>query len=859
MKDQALARTTSSQARVSPKRMSSSRPHALSNQALQRHVETGRIHGTLKIGSISDPQEDQADRAAERITSGARPEGLHTQIHHNGGGHTRGIVSGASVLGIGAGRPLDAMTRMFFETHFGDLSNVRVHDDAKAGAVAASLTARAYTAGPHIGFAPGEYAPASSEGRKLLAHELAHVAQGGDVVRRQPATSDSPVRGRVSRRDIASYGAAAPDWHSQFEPQKPPVDPTDVSSIEEAQAWVEDLSGFTMEEKRRLQIGSHLKSMIERLPPEVWLPSNDIISQSHSEKDSLIVTGARGPFDTENLRNKLYSMYLSVERPEDIKKAEQDPTGLIFDFDIEQFVTEDEKAAAERFGLAPDVKPFHLSRESFTHRDIAILEFMFADEMLEWRRRDVELQDSVAREKERRIGVFMAALGDVSLLAIKEFFKFTALAGIGMAAAPGVAGAIGSRLGVGAGGLSTAGWGTRFIVGTGTGEVIGAGTGALERVIENAPELVTGEMSVGDYVSDIGSGAWGGAKMGALFGAGGEIAAPFLRGFWNLIRPGSKPPVSAPGQPVPPAPKTPIAQAAPDLVPVQPRAVPGTTLSDRFMARMRELVARAQLGLADAAPSATTIGAGSSSVPAQVMKAPAASAASPVPKPVTELSAPAPAVTAKPATKPMRKPPGGGRRTTMTSTEHTTTAAPESKPVVQTLPRSSEPLPEPEYWADPSTPIPTPVKRVRADARPWLDEQLGKVSDPAHPLHKALVVKTASPDGSSSYTWRTTTFTTKKGAELTGRFEGSEEGITIQVGHREAFASGKPERYMIEDADLNQLSGQAIESKGAFSIKETVLVGPPGKEVPVDLASLQQWERLGEVPSGTVAKAKKAD
>jgi len=166
-------------------------------------------------------------------------------------------------------------------------------------------------------------------------------------------------------------------------------------------------------------------------------------------------------------------------------------------------------------------------------------------------------------------------------------------------------------------------------------------------------------------------------------------------------------------------------------------------------------------------------------------------------------------------------------------------------------------LGEPVYWADPSTPAPAVSKRVRADTGPFVDDALAKVSNPSHPLHNALVVEIGEIDGKPVYGWRTTTFTSRKGTEVSGRFEGNEHGVTVQVGHRDAFASGAPEFFMIEDADLNQVSGQTIESKGAYSYKEAVLVGPTGQEVVVELSSLLMWERLGVVPIGTALNAKK--
>jgi outer membrane protein OmpA-like peptidoglycan-associated protein len=77
-----------------------------------------------------------------------------------------------------SGQPLDAATRSFMEPRFGhDFSRVRVHTDARASESARAVNALAYTVGPHIVFASGQYAPLASTGRQLMAHELAHVKQ----------------------------------------------------------------------------------------------------------------------------------------------------------------------------------------------------------------------------------------------------------------------------------------------------------------------------------------------------------------------------------------------------------------------------------------------------------------------------------------------------------------------------------------------------------------------------------------------------------------------------------------------------------------------------------------------------------
>jgi hypothetical protein len=75
-----------------------------------------------------------------------------------------------------SGKPLDRATRAFFEPRFGhDFSRVRVHTDGQAAASARAVHALAYTVGRHIVFGSGQFTAATSTGRALLAHELAHT------------------------------------------------------------------------------------------------------------------------------------------------------------------------------------------------------------------------------------------------------------------------------------------------------------------------------------------------------------------------------------------------------------------------------------------------------------------------------------------------------------------------------------------------------------------------------------------------------------------------------------------------------------------------------------------------------------
>ncbi len=81
----------------------------------------------------------------------------------------------------GGGQALDSTVQVQMESAFGtDFSGVRVHADGEADGLNRALSARAFTTGQDIFFRQGEYAPGSSRGKELLAHELTHVVQQRD-------------------------------------------------------------------------------------------------------------------------------------------------------------------------------------------------------------------------------------------------------------------------------------------------------------------------------------------------------------------------------------------------------------------------------------------------------------------------------------------------------------------------------------------------------------------------------------------------------------------------------------------------------------------------------------------------------
>jgi hypothetical protein len=114
--------------------------------------------------------------------------------------------NGSYAAATSRGVPLDASVRATMGARFGhDFSAVRVHADERADDDARSLQARAFTVGTHVVFARGAYPPKSSDGLRLIAHELAHVVQQAG---RLPTGSVSDRAGEHAADEAAQVVAA---------------------------------------------------------------------------------------------------------------------------------------------------------------------------------------------------------------------------------------------------------------------------------------------------------------------------------------------------------------------------------------------------------------------------------------------------------------------------------------------------------------------------------------------------------------------------------------------------------------------------------------------------------------------------
>ncbi|MGR9108905.1 MAG: eCIS core domain-containing protein, partial [Gammaproteobacteria bacterium] len=160
----------------------------------------GNIPDQLTVSAPGSLYEREADRVADQIMRASGPrlqracacggkcsdcrkgKGIQEQLQTKPNLESDAVqISSPPLLDQvmrSPGQRLDLKTRDFMESRIGhDLNNVRIHTGVLAAESARSVGARAFTVGNDIVFGDGQYQPRLAEGRRLLAHELTHVAQ----------------------------------------------------------------------------------------------------------------------------------------------------------------------------------------------------------------------------------------------------------------------------------------------------------------------------------------------------------------------------------------------------------------------------------------------------------------------------------------------------------------------------------------------------------------------------------------------------------------------------------------------------------------------------------------------------------
>ena len=185
------------------------------------------IQPKLKIGQPNDKYEQEADRMADLVVRNINTPSIQAKSKKKKNkpiiqrkcqtcqsAHTApDNIAQKLKQRKGQGNPLAPQLQTKMEHGFGtDFSQVRVHTGRDAIQMNQQLGARAFTYGSDVYFNRGEYHPESTSGQRLLAHELTHVVQQGELhatnaIQRQQNEAEKVEQPHVSFifGDLTSY------------------------------------------------------------------------------------------------------------------------------------------------------------------------------------------------------------------------------------------------------------------------------------------------------------------------------------------------------------------------------------------------------------------------------------------------------------------------------------------------------------------------------------------------------------------------------------------------------------------------------------------------------------------------------
>ncbi len=243
------------------------------------------------ISRSGDVAEREADQAADHVLS--TPATHQADVHRTSNTipplsrSATGPVPATAVPGVvhdvvnSPGRPLDSETRAFFEPRFGDdLSHVRVHADQSAADSAEAIDAKAYTYGRDMVFGAGQYAPETDAGKRLLAHELAHVRQAphrrGRVMRVPKNPEGTPFEAEV----FPAWSTPLRDRPEDGATRLVDLPRGHVVTVEGGRAWLrvstvldgQPLTGFISHEQLRRLPGRRPEIQKPEPQPDTELP-----------------------------------------------------------------------------------------------------------------------------------------------------------------------------------------------------------------------------------------------------------------------------------------------------------------------------------------------------------------------------------------------------------------------------------------------------------------------------------------------------------------------------------------------------------------------------------------------------------
>jgi hypothetical protein len=150
------------------------------SQATMEQPSRTIVHAKLEMTNPDSQEEVEADAAANDIVQGGKIARSILAGSSDGGMAVSSQMESRLNSMQGGGQIMPDGLRNMMERGFNrDFSQVRLHTDSEAASLSSSIHAKAFTHGNDVYFNQGQFSPNTSEGQRLMAHELTHVVQGG--------------------------------------------------------------------------------------------------------------------------------------------------------------------------------------------------------------------------------------------------------------------------------------------------------------------------------------------------------------------------------------------------------------------------------------------------------------------------------------------------------------------------------------------------------------------------------------------------------------------------------------------------------------------------------------------------------
>lgn len=202
------------------------------SRELQTHSRsrffTSALQPKLTINQPNDVYEQEADAMAENVvqqkqTSFFKPASSFIQKKFDDSEKKESNHNTSTqqyLHSISGGVSLPQNEKSFFESRMNfDFSNIRLHTDNAANDSAKRIQAKAYTHGNDIVFAQNQYQPNTTEGKKLIAHELTHVMQQSSQqsIQKKDDNKDNQPSVHGWENDMESFSKVAAENYLHFD------------------------------------------------------------------------------------------------------------------------------------------------------------------------------------------------------------------------------------------------------------------------------------------------------------------------------------------------------------------------------------------------------------------------------------------------------------------------------------------------------------------------------------------------------------------------------------------------------------------------------------------------------------------